>query len=205
MSRDDLFEVVFSIQVPRDTAWRRLTETPSAGNAQEQMWLPGFDSSVTVVEADAQNRLRVTKDDEPCAGTNIVVTLEDDSTGTRVHVTQSGFGDWLDALGEMMEVGWRLIIADLRVYLATGVHARRFLSAWVDLGADTTAADGGVRLDSVHPGGRAAQLGLVDDDLLVALDGAPVTSYDDLLTILRATGGAPTAATWVRNGSLMNS
>ena len=89
----------------------------------------------------------MTKDDEPCAGTDIVVTLEDEDTGTRVHVTQS-FGDWLPTRYEIMSVGWRYIVADLQTYLATGVHARRHLRPWGDLGAEATAIDGGVSIDA---------------------------------------------------------
>ena len=49
-----------------------------------------------------------------------------------------------------MSVGWRYIVADLQTYLATGVHARRHLRPWGDLGAEATAIDGGVSIDGVR-------------------------------------------------------
>jgi hypothetical protein len=159
---------------------------------------------VTVVDAEPPHHLRAIKDDEPCAGTDILITLEDDDTGTRIHVVQSRFGDWLPAHYEMMAVGWRYIVADLHTYLSTGVHARRHLRPWGDLGADFTAIDGGIRVDRIRQGGLADQLGMADGDLLVMLGGAPVASIDDLVTVLRVldTSTRPVAE-WIRSGSLM--
>jgi len=105
----------------------------------------------------------------------------------------------------MMAIGWRHIVADLQAYLATGVHARRHLRPWGDLGADATVIDGGIRVEHVHPDGLAHRLGIIDGDLLVTLAGAPVASLDDLVTVLRvllATTAQPTAET-IRSGSLM--
>ena len=199
----DRFETTFRIRIDRDTAWRRLTENATS-DERDQLWLPGFDSQATIVDADPPGRLHATKDDEPCAGTDIVVTLEDDEIGVRIHVVQSRFGAWLPERYEMMSVGWRYIVADLQTYLATGVHARRHLAPWGDLGAAATAIDGGIRVDRIAEGGLASRLGLDDGDLLVRLAGAPVASLDDLVTVLRALDpdGAP-AAEWIRSGSLL--
>lgn len=205
MTGEDGFDATFSIQIDRPTAWRRLTETAAEGAGEGHVWLAGFDSAATVLESEPPGRLRVTKDDEPCAGTDIVVTLDDEGTGTRIHVVQSRFGDWLTERREMMAVGWRHIVSDLQTYLVTGVHARRFLRPFGDLAAVITVADGGLRIDTIRRDGLAARLGLADGDLLVELDGAPVTSLDDLVTILRVRGGTPTAAVWIRDSSLMSS
>src|SRR5690606_31481995 len=142
--------------------------------------------------------------DEPCAGTDIVVTLED-AAGTRITVVQSGFGDWLADLRDVMAVRWRHIVADLQTYLGTGVHARRHLRAWGDLGARARLGDGGLRISEVRDGTLAGRLGLQDGDLLVWLAGAPVASHDDLATILRVLDGrqGPVEAEWVRGGSLV--
>jgi hypothetical protein len=199
----DAFEATFRLRIDPEHAWRRLTDNPSKTEAGH-VWLPGFDSLVTIVAADAPQRLRVTKDDEPCAGTDIVVTLEDEDTGTRVHVTQSRFGDWLPTRYEIMSVGWRYIVADLQTYLATGVHARRHLRPWGDLGAEATAIDGGVSIDGVREGTLAHRLGLTSGDLLVTLAGAPVASLDDLVTVLRVLDATTRPdAEWIRSGALM--
>jgi hypothetical protein len=192
------------VRIDRDTAWHRLTADEAGSDVPAHLWLPGFDSQVTVVDAAAPDRLRATKDDEPCAGTDIVVTLEDEDTGTRVHVTQSRFGDWLPTRYEIMSVGWRYIVADLQTYLATGVHARRHLRPWGDLGAEATAIDGGVSIDGVREGTLAYRLGLTSGDLLVTLAGAPVASLDDLVTVLRVLDAtARPDAEWIRSGALM--
>jgi hypothetical protein len=200
---DDAFEATFRVRTDRDTAWRRLTETAAGPDDTSRLWLPGFDSRVTVVESEPPARLRATKDDEPCAGTDIVVTLEADETGTRIRVVQSRFGDWLPARYEVMAIGWRFIHADLQTYLATGVHARRHLRAWGDLGCSFEAADGGVRIERVRAGGLADRLGMYDGDLLVSLAGAPIASLDDLVTVLRVVGSAgDPSAGWIRAGEL---
>lgn len=200
----DHFEATFRIRLRPDEAWSRLTGR--AGAAGEG-WLPGFDSLVEVVDADPPGRLHATKAQEPCAGTDIVVTLEDDASGTVVRVIQSGFGAWLSERYEPMVVGWRFIVADLQTFLATGVHARRHLRPWGDLGADATALDGGVLVRRPRPGGLADRLGMADGDLLVSLAGAPLASLDDLITALRVIDGRETlvAAEWIRAGALVSS
>jgi hypothetical protein len=205
MSTPDGFEATFRVRIKRELAWERLMGAQPA-DVGDHRWLAGFDSNVTIVEAAAPGRLRADKDDQPCAGTDIVVTLEDDASGTRIHVVQSRFGDWLPSRYEMMAIGWRHIVADLQTYLATGVHAQRHLRPWGDVGADANAIDGGVRIANVQPGGLAAQLGLADGDLLVTLAGAPVASLEDLATVLRVLQHGATAARteWVRNGALMS-
>jgi hypothetical protein len=193
----DRFDATFVLAVDRQTAWRRLAHQPDR-------WLPGFDAAVTVMDASEGERLHVTKDEAPCAGTEILVTLEDAGTGTRVTVVQWGFGDDLPARYDLMAVGWRHIVSDLATYLATGAHARRHLRGWGDLGATVVAADGGLRVASVHQGSLADRLGLVPDDLLVVLAGAPVATMDDLVTVLRVVRTLPgdVRAEWVRDGEV---
>jgi hypothetical protein len=200
----DHFEATFVLAIDRDTAWKRLTErSVERDDAKEHYWLPGFDSAVSVTEAEPGTCLRVTKDDEPCAGTDIVVTLESSDTGTRITVVQSGFGDWLSDHYDMMAVGWRHIVADLQTYLATGVHAQRHLRPWGELGATVAPGPGGLQIGRVRDGSLADRLGLRAGDLLVALAGAPVATHDDLVTVLRVVGTLPGEVTveWVRDGT----
>ena len=77
----DGFEATFRLRIDRQTAWRRLTEKAASSGEGDHVWLPGFDSQATIVDADPPGRLHASKDDEPCAGTDIVVTLEDDEKG----------------------------------------------------------------------------------------------------------------------------
>lgn len=205
MTPADGFEATFRMSLPREAVWERLTGADTGADSDTRIWLAGFDSTVSVVEAHAPGHLRATKDDEPCSGTDIVVTLEDDETGTRIHVVQSRFGDWLSTDYDTMAIGWRYIVADLQLYLATGVHAQRHLQPWGDLGAETTALDGGIRVTKVQTDGLAHELGLTDGDLLVSLAGAPVASLDDLATVLRVLRPRTAApiAEWVRGQVLL--
>ena len=82
--KHDRFEATFRLRTGRDTAWRRLTADDAGSGETGHLWLPGFDSQVTVVDADPPERLRATKDDEPCAGTDILVTLH---KRTRAHAS----------------------------------------------------------------------------------------------------------------------
>jgi hypothetical protein len=202
----DHFEATFVLSTAPATSWSRLTEHPvQPEGGHDRYWLPGFDAETTVVEQQEGTRLVVTKDQEPCAGTEIVVTLEADEAGTRITVVQSRFGDWLPAMYDTMAVGWRHIVADLETYLGTGVHARRHLRPWGDLGAVARSEGGGLRVQDVRADGLAGRLGLRDDDLLVVLGGAPVANQDDLLTVLRVLEArpGPVAAEWVRDGALL--
>jgi hypothetical protein len=190
---DETFEVEFRISLGRTTVWRRLTGKQSG----DELWMPGFDSAATITHADPAAELRVVKKDPPCEGTDIVVTLVDDATGTRVRVVQSGFGQ-LPGSRELFALGWRRIVAGLHTYLATGIHARRFLRAWGDFGADSSSGGGGTRVQDVRSGGLADRLGIHDGDLLV-------TTVDELFTVLRvldSTGSAAPAAEWIRDGEL---
>jgi len=201
----DHFEATFVLSIDRATAWTRLTEHPiESPSGADRYWLPGFDSAVTATEQESGTELRVTKDDEPCAGTDIVVTLDVTDTGTRITVVQSRFGDWMPPLYDTMAVGWRHIVADLQTYLCTGAHARRHFRPWFDLGADVTATAGGLRISNVRADTLAHRLGLHDDDLLVVLAGAPVSGHDDLVTVLRVLDHRPgeIEAEWVRDGSV---
>jgi hypothetical protein len=200
----DHFEATFVLDIERAVAWSRLLEHPVDSEQAARYWLPGFDAVATVEEQRDGEHLRMTKDDEPCAGSEIMVTLADTETGTRITVVQSRFGDWMPARYDVMAVGWRHIVADVHTYLATGVHAGRHLRAWGDLGAEMTPVDGGLRIEAVRPATVADRLGLVHGDLLVVLAGAPVSTLDDLVTVLRVIDGAPldVGAEWIRDGAL---
>jgi len=135
---DEQFEATFRIRLDRTEVWRRLTAKPS--DVDGELWMPGFDSTAMIKAEEPGARLHVVKKDPPCDGTDIVVTLFDDEHGTRVRIVQSGFGV-LPGSPELLALGWRRIVADLRTYLATGVHARRFLRSWADLGDTTVPAE----------------------------------------------------------------
>ena len=66
----------------------------------------------TELEVDPGRLLRVNKDEEPCAGTEIAIVLENADNGTRITVVQSGFGPWLTSVRDTFEAHWQQIVHD---------------------------------------------------------------------------------------------
>ncbi len=216
----DRFDSRFTVDAQVAAVWERLTtfdgtqyedDPGDPGDLREdQLWLPGFDASATLLASDAPSSLVVRKDHDPCGGTLIEFRLGADGPGTAapqtvVSVSQAEFADWLDSMYEIIGVGWRHIVADIEAYLTFGVHPSRHLRPWGDFGADMSPAPGGVRVGAVRPGGLADELALVEGDVLVVLAGAPISSVDDLITVLRVLIRAEFSADaeWIRDGVLM--
>src|SRR4030095_4122820 len=88
-------------RIDRQTAWRRLTENATTDDG-EHLWLARVDWQGPTSRTGHPRRLHASKDEETCAGTDIVVTLEDDEIGVRILVVQSRFGAWLPEGYEMM-------------------------------------------------------------------------------------------------------
>jgi S1-C subfamily serine protease len=105
-----------------------------------------------------------------------------------------------------MDIGWKLIVADLHAYLATGVDPGRHFQQWRDFGADATPGPGGVWIGPPRPGSMADRLELREGDLLVGLGGAAVTDLTDLVSVVRATVDqpGPPAAACIRGGRLFD-
>ncbi len=82
----------FVVDGSPDQAWDRLVQLSARHDqAAGSWWLPGFRSRAIEIAATAGHRLEVVKAEEPCRHTTIVLTFEHVGTGTRIHVTQSGF------------------------------------------------------------------------------------------------------------------
>src|SRR5262245_60222882 len=116
--RDDGFEVTFVVSVPRAEVWKRLEEARPASDrlpAPEagQWWIPGVEGAADELDVEPETRLRARKASFPCEGTEIVVTMEDADTGTRITFVQHGFGPGFDAQRPWLETGWWAIRADL--------------------------------------------------------------------------------------------
>ena len=149
--------------------------------------LPGIESSGRVEEADRPHRLRHIEFDGPHTGSEITVTFEAVGEGTRIVITHAGFGsaehwdEWLEGT----ELGWSQAIADLIVYLRTGVPARRFVAETQSPGMTMTDTDAGVEVCTVASGGLADGAGLQAGDLLLRVGGVPVFSIAELWVLMR--------------------
>ncbi len=217
-SIDGGFESTLDIGVDLVLCWQRLT----ARAAGEHLWLAGFDAPVEVVaerppspDGEGYAELVARKVEDPCGGTRIVVRLDDHASEShaRLVVSQDEFQFPFEPMREILDVGWRHIVADLQTFLATGVHTGRHNRPWVDMGASGRAADGGVVLSDVAAGGLADGLGLRDGDLVVAVCATPVSSMRDLVAVLRTAQhldafagpqvrSAAFQVEWIRDGEL---
>ena len=188
--RDDGFETTFVVGIPRAEAWARLEAAEPViegiGRAREgQWWIPGVEGPADPVDVVPGERFEGVKALQPCKGTTIVVTLEDDESGTRITFVQNGFGPDFPRHRAPLESGWWAIQADLYVYFATGVSPGRHLCAWNSIGCEVDETPGGLVVTSVGRSGPAADAGLQPGDLLVTVGGSPVLTKRDLVVLSR--------------------
>jgi S1-C subfamily serine protease len=188
--RDDGFEATFVVSTERSDAWKLLAGaepaldgigSPRAG----QWWIPGVEGPADEVEVVPEELLRVRKATMPCRDTEIVITLEDAETGTRITVVQSGFGPGFATQRPWLEAGWWAIRADLFVFFEHGLSAGRHLRPWASIGCTVVESPGGLLVAEVQRGGLADQAGVAADDLILTLAGAPVVSVRDLAVAVR--------------------
>ena len=188
--REDGFEATFVVATPRDTAWKWLASaTPAAewlpAPAPDQWWIPGVEGAADPLEVDEGRRFRGCKATFPCEGTEIVVTFEDEETGTRITFVQTGFGSDFDERRPWLASGWYAILADLVVFFDRGIALGRHLRPWASLGCDVTETPSGLVAGAVVPGGIAEQAGVEPGDLFVTILGAPVVTVRELSVLMR--------------------
>ena len=153
---------------------------------------------------DAGRLLRVKKDHEPCAGTEIAIRLEQAETGTRVTIVQSGFGPFLDIVGRDTVFGHgHQIVADFRLYIERGLTVPG--TVWgANLGARTDQTPIGLEIGRVDAGGFAETAGLRVDDLLITLRGIRLHDNQQLWTVLALTEpGTSADVSWARGRETM--
>jgi hypothetical protein len=185
----DKFETMFSISTAPDEVWKRLDQRDGDGR-----WLlPAFEAPGDELEVEPGSKLHVRKVTEPCAGSEIVIVLEHEGSGTKVTVSQSGFPAWFASATDAFAIGWRHIVADLALYLDRGGrHAR----SWATLGCSLRETLQGLEVVDVMPGTLAAALGLAPGDVVLAVGGAPIVIRAELETMMRISGGAEIEVEW---------
>ena len=192
---NDRFEATFVVHARTEQVWERLS------SRKGDLWrLPSFEGLGEEILVEPGQQLHVRKVTEPCAGTEIVITLEHEGSGTKVTVVQSGFGAMWTFAADALEVGWRHILADLALYLERGVHGSRHLRRWGDFGCVFKATDFGLEVVSTMGDSLAQRVGLAAGDIVIAVAGAPVVTRAELESLLRV---LPTGETveveWVRD------
>ncbi len=135
------------------------------------------------------------------------VTFEEESSGTRITIVRSGFGDSEDwrHYAENTTRGWDESFADLVLYLETGVRGGRHFNFRSGLGATALRSDAGVRITRVVPGGFAEHAGMKAGDLVLSLNGASVLTTADIAFLVREHApGTEVDADYVRGHQVLH-
>lgn len=209
VNRIDGFERSFVVDVDPQAVWDAIaqpTEPKADGTAQYD--IPGLEAVCSAVEVDPGKLLRMKKEEEPCMGTEVIIALEDAGSGTRVTVVQSGFGPWLPDVIEMFGYVWNMILADLKLFIETGVRIKTHLfdpasMPTVSLGCGTQDHFTGLIATQVEKAGFCQRVGVEEGDLLVSLNGVRLLNSMLLQNLLKmASAGTEFELTWVRAGEL---
>ncbi|MGH9216487.1 MAG: SRPBCC domain-containing protein [Acidimicrobiales bacterium] len=210
----------FTVAVPADRAWEAFAdphersqwealeyEIDARPGGHLRWMLPGIEATGRVEEVQPHRFLRHTELTGPHAGCEVTVSFEEITGGTRITITHAGFGsaeqwdEWLEGTS----LGWGQAIADLIVYLHTGVPARRFATAMNSPGMTMADTDGGIEVRTVVAGGMADQAGLRAGDLVLRVGGVPVFSIAEVWVLMREHHpGATLEIEYVRGGERLH-
>ena len=204
------FESAFDVERPLHAVWEAC-RLPT-NDAPPACRIPAFPSldgqpgcAATVIDSAPQQLLRVRKDDEPCAGTEIAIHVSPATAGgwpTRVSVRQSGFASWLLAAGDVVEAHWRHIVADFHLYLAHEVTVPG--TVWGEIGAALRQTPIGVELGDLTDGGLAARYDMHPEDVLLTIAGIRIHTIEQMWTVLALVDSRrEPAIAWVRDGRRM--
>jgi uncharacterized protein YndB with AHSA1/START domain len=218
------YERTFTVSVPVERAWRAMTdpeelskwyfpfEVSEDGSTRTEILGRERPSEVVEFEPQRMFRTRSTITGEEAwgltAGTReMTVVFEAVDMGTRITITNSGFGegaDWERDLENAMR-GQAETISDLILYLETGVafpRHHRGEKSWIGFNGREVPA--GLEVGPVQPGTFAERLGLRPGDILVELGGASVFGFREVQFFTKEHAAGETAeAAWVRDGALM--
>lgn len=211
---EDGFEATFVVDLSAEEAWQAITRTVLGSTSSEegaQRVVPGFPgigdhgpgALCTELEVQPGRLLRLRKEHEPCAGTEIAVVLEAADTGTRITIVQSGFGSWLKDVRDTFETHWHQIVADFRLHMERGITVPGTI--WeVSLGATTKETPTGLEIVDVSPEGFSQRADMTQGDLLLTLRGVRVHDTQQLWTVLAlSSSGDEAQATWARGRECM--
>jgi hypothetical protein len=198
---EDRFDATFIVRTTPDETWEVLAEGRRDDNT---WWLPGFEAKVEVEEVDDGKRLRGRKLTQPCANTEIVVTVEASESGSTVTIVQSGFGTESFARAvDGLTIGWTHIVADFALYLERGVRGGRHLMPWGNLGCSVHETPAGLEVNGVQ-GGFAQRNGIAPGDVLLTIRGTPLWNLREFFTAVRMLReGDEIEMTWVHDRELM--
>ena len=134
------------------------------------------------------------------------VRFEAVKSGTRIAIARTGFGDSEDWIhyAESTSHGWDEMIADLALYLETGVRGARHFPFRSGIAATTLPSAAGLKITHVVPGGFASNAGMQPGDVLIRLNHASVVDSTAVGVIAREYApGTEVEAEYVRGGEVL--
>jgi len=203
------YERVFVVAVPVARAWAAFADPE-----QREAWMGALPSEgFEPIELkpgviEPHRRLTWSQRQSGLEGWyETAVTFEEVSAGTRITIVRSGFGDSEDwrHYSENTGRGWDESIADLILYLETGLRGSRHLPFRSSLGATMLESPVGVRVTHIVPGGYAATAGMRAGDLILRLNGAAIVHGSDVCVLMKEHAeGEVIEAEWVRDAKLLH-
>jgi uncharacterized protein YndB with AHSA1/START domain len=192
------YERVFSVSVPVSRAWHAFTDP-----AELEIWLadrfdadtheqravangPGGPVGYAVTEFVENERLGYRQwAASPDTGIDVTVVFEAIEGGTRITMTQAGFGSGSIFESDAVRNGMDEALADFVLYLEHGVRFARHrdVPGRSSLGATFTKVPGAVQVVDVAVGEFADQAGLEAGDLLLQLGSAPIFDMSDVALV----------------------
>jgi uncharacterized protein YndB with AHSA1/START domain len=218
MSTEPLYERTFSVSVPVERAWRAFTDPKelevwfvksfdAAGDSDEfTAASPGGQVGFELLEAVPEEKLRYKQwAATPAAGIDVTVTFEAVTGGTRITMTQAGFGGPSIFQSDGVQHGMDETLADLVLYLEHGVRfpRHRDLQGTSMLLADLRPVPGAVEIGTVPPDSGAAAAGLEPGDLVLQLGEGAVFGLSDVAFFCREHDvGEEVDIVWARAGDV---
>jgi uncharacterized protein YndB with AHSA1/START domain len=196
------FEKTFTLSVPVEKAWEaftdpKLIEVWLTGTVEKAdvrpggqiAWAPEEYGQLVwdVVDVEPGHRLTYREAGILPVATEVTVVFEEAQAGTRLTVTQSGFGEGVDWQAQIDNVGlgWGQTLAALDLYLRTGVRLDRFFTFRSDLGLLADDVLAGPLVRTVNGDSFAARAGVQPGDIVVRLGDAPIFGRSDLWLFTR--------------------
>jgi uncharacterized protein YndB with AHSA1/START domain len=217
VSTQPIYERTFAVSVPVERAWRAFTDPKEL-----EVWFaksfdaadpdefsaagPGGQVGFELLEAVPEEKLRYKQwAATPDAGIDVTVTFEAVAGGTRITMTQAGFGAPSVFTSDTVHQGMDETLADLVLYLEHGVRfpRHRDLQGTSMVLADLHSVPGAVRLGTVPPESGAAGAGLQAGDLVLQLGDGAVFGLSDVAFFCREhDAGQEVDIVWARAGEV---
>jgi uncharacterized protein YndB with AHSA1/START domain/uncharacterized damage-inducible protein DinB len=195
---EEVFYAFSTEQGWRDWLCQSARFRPQSGRSYQLAWNRGWFAAGSILTLERPKKVELSwhGPDDP-ATSQVSITLRERKGETEVEIRHSGLGDgqaWERARAEVRK-GWEMGLENLESIFTTGEDLRfvrrPMLGIWMndfnkqigeEIGVPVTE---GVRIDRPVEGMGAERAGLRHDDVLVEMDGKPVSGFSNLGAVLQ--------------------